>query len=133
MKFSGDKANFDFDGNTYFCLTDYTLPTSVQDASAQCSSSTGAQTFHAAGARDDSFTVNVLVDKGDTTTLNNLAAGNNGSFEFHPEGTATTGDIEFTATDALITQATLSGGTSTLNVLALTMMISGQVTVQSVP
>ena len=132
-KFTGDKANFDFAGSTYYCLTDGQLSRSVQDASAQCSSSTGAVTHHAGGAEDSSFTFNVLVDADDVTTLNALDVGNTGAFSYHPQGAAATGNIEYDATNAVITQSNLAVATGSLTVLTVTIVIDGALTIQAVP
>ena len=129
-KFSGDKASFSLASTVYECLTNYSWSGSVQEAVATCSDSGGAVTHRVAGATDDTFTFDVVVDAGDITTLNALKRGSSGAFEFHPEGDTAT-NIEFTATNAVITQSNLGGGTGALGILSITIGIDGALTIQA--
>ena len=131
-KFSGDKASFSFGGTTYQCLTNYSWSGSVQEAVATCSGSSGAVTHRAAGATDDTFTFDVILDAGATgiTTLNALKRGTSGAFGFHPEGDTAT-YIEFDASNAIVTSSNLGGGTGALGILSITIGIDGDLTIQA--
>lgn len=135
-KFTGDRANLTFNGVDYYCLQDFNLPRSVQEATGQCSGATGAETFRAPGAKDATLTVNILLEQGTTggvTHLNNLEPGTTGPLEFHPEGPASTGDIEYLFTDVLITQSTEAGATGSLTVQTVVFGLNGSYTIQAVP
>lgn len=129
-KFSGDKSSFKFGDKVYRCLTDYNWSGSISEAVAECSGQYGAVTHRSGGATNDTFSFNVLVDKGDTETLNELKRGETGGFEFHPEGDEAS-NIEFTAASAVINSSGLSGGTSALGVLAITIGIDGDLVIQA--
>ena len=129
-KFLGDKASFSLGGTTYECLTDYSWSSSVQEAVARCSSSSGAVTHRNVGAADDTFTFNVILDAGDVDTINELKAGISGAFEFHPEGDSA-GNIEFVATSAYSTTSGLAGGVDSHGILNVTIGIDGTLTVQA--
>jgi hypothetical protein len=129
-KFLGDKASFKFGSTVYQCLTNYSWSGSVQEAVSRCSSSTGAVTHRNAGAPDDTFTFDVILDAGDTDTINELKRGEEGAFEFHPEGDAAT-NIEFIATNAIVTSSNLGGGVDSHGILSITVGIDGTLTVQA--
>lgn len=131
-KFTGDKANITFNSVDYYCLQDTNVARSIQEAAAQCSSPDGAITHRAAGAQDATFTVNLLLDKGNSEQLNNLGPGTTGPFEFHPEGPSTTGDIEYLG-NVIVTQSTEAYATGSLTVQTVTFGIDGAYTIQDVP
>lgn len=133
MKFTGDKANITFNGVNYYCLQDYNLPRSVQEAAAQCSSPTGATTFRAPGAKDATLTINFLLDKGDTTQLNALEPGTTGPLELLPEGPSNMGDIQYLFDSMLITQSTEAASTGSLTVQTVVFGLNGNYTIQPVP
>lgn len=132
-KFTGGKANFDFDSITYFCLQDFAWSGAIQEAAAACSAATGPETHRGIGATDDSFTFNILVDEDDVTTLNALKRGGSGAFEFHPQDSATTGDIEFTAANVIINSSNMAGATGSLAVLTVVFGVDGLLVIQAVP
>lgn len=129
-KLDGGKASFTFGGTTYECLQNWNWSGSVQDLAAQCSASTGATTVRRPGTPDDQFTFDHVLDASDETTVGALKRGQTGTFEFHPEGDST-GNIEFTATNAVILSSSLSGGPNSMAILSITIGIDGDLTVQA--
>lgn len=129
-KFTGEKASFSFASTVYECLSNYTWSGSINEAVAQCSSSGGAVTHRASGATDDTFTFDVLLEGGSITVIDALKRGSTGAFEFHPEGD-TAGNIEFIATNSVLTSSNLGGDPGSLNVLSITIGIDGTLTIQA--
>ena len=129
-KFLGDKASFKFGSTVYQCLTNYSWSGSVQEAVSRCSSSAGAVTHRNAGAPDDTFTFDVILDAGDFDTINELKRGVTGAFEFHPEGD-TANNIEFSAAASVVTASSLGGGVDAHGILSITIGIDGTLTVQA--
>jgi hypothetical protein len=129
-KFSGEKASFLFGAVVYYCVSNYSWSGSVQEAVGRCSSTAGAVTHRAAGATDDTFTFDVLVEADDTTTLNALKRGTTGAFEFHPQGDTAT-NIEFSAAAAIVTSSNMAGGVDALGVLSITIGIDGALVIRA--
>lgn len=128
--FDGSYAAFNFGGTTYRCLTNYNWNGQVQEAVERCSSATGAQTQRVAGAPEDVFTFDVILDAEDVTTLNALKRGQTGAFEFHPEDDVAD-NIEFTATSALVSRSSLAGAPGRISILSISMGIIGDLTIQA--
>lgn len=131
-KFTGAKASFSFDGTEYECLQNYNWSGSIQEATSKCSSSTGAVTYRSVGATEDTFTFDIPLEAGSSgqTIISALKRGSSGAFEFHPEDDVT-GNIEFTATNSIVTSSNLPGGASEHAVLSLTIGIDGVLTIQA--
>lgn len=132
-KFTGALSSFKLGATEYFCLQTYSWSGSIQEAVSQCSGASGATTYRTAGATEDTFTFDIPLEAGSTgvTIATALKRGSSGAFEFHPEDDAT-GYLEFSATNAIITQSNLSGGSSEHAVLSITVGIDGTLTVQGV-
>lgn len=130
-KFTGALASFSFAATEYFCLQTYNWSGSVQEAVSQCSGASGAVTYRTAGAEEDTFTFDIPLEAGASgvTILSALKRGGEGAFEFHPEEDDT-GNLEFSATNAIITQSNLAGGASEHGVLSITIGIDGALTIQ---
>lgn len=124
------KSSFSFGGTTYECLNNWSWSGSVQDLVSQCSASTGATTVRRAGTPDDTFTFDVVVDEQDVTTINALKRGESGAFEAHPEGDDAD-NVEFTATNAIITSSNLGGSPNAMGIYSITIGIDGALTVQA--
>lgn len=131
-KFTGEKASFSFGGTEYECLQSYNWSGSIQKATSQCSSSSGAVTYQSVGASEDTFTFDVVLEAGSSgqTVISALKRGTSGAFEFHPEDDATN-NIEFVATNAIIESSGLAGGPSEHGVLSITIGIDGALTIQA--
>lgn len=124
----GNKAKLKFGGTDYYCINRFSWSGSVQEAVAQCSSSTGGQTRRAAGPANDQFSFDIALDAGDTAVAIALKRGATGAFEFHPEDDVAT-QLEFSATNAIILQSNLAGGPGQPNMLSVTIGIDGDLTV----
>ncbi len=132
-KFTGALASFKFDSTEYFCLQNYSWSGSVQEAVSQCSGSSGAVTYRSVGATEDTFTFDIPLEAGSTgvTIATALKRGEVGAFEFHPQDEVT-GYLEFSGSNAIITQSNLAGGSSEHAVLSITIGIDGALTIQGV-
>ena len=130
-KFTGELSSFSFGGTEYECLSNYSWSGSIQEAVSRCSSASGAVTYRDAGAEEDTFTFDIILEEGASgvAIVSALKRGTEGAFEFHPEDDST-GFLEFVATNAIITQSNLSGGVDKHAVLSITIGIDGALTIQ---
>jgi len=108
MAASGILASFKLGATTYSaadCLQSWQLAHSIQELIYQCSGVNKA----AAGAVDATFSVSLALAASDTTKHAALDAGSTGAFEAHPGGDSS-GFIEITATDSLVTRSNTTSG-----------------------
>lgn len=130
-KMTGGKASFKWTATTYQCLNSFNWSGSVQDLVAQCSGTSGPVTQRRPGTPDDKFTFDIILDEGEDTIPSTLKRGaTTTTFEAHPEGD-TTGNLEFTATSAVVLQSNLATGPNAMGILSLTIGISGDLTIQA--
>lgn len=131
--FLGSKAKLTWDtGTTYHGITNYSWSGSVQQQVIRFSSATGTQIARIAGTSteaDDTFDIDMVIAPGDATTLGALKRGDTTTvFEFHPEGDSA-GNIEFSATSAVILGSTFSGSIDSGGILSLNIGIDGTLTI----
>jgi hypothetical protein len=120
------KMMLTFGATDYYCLQQFTWNGQVQISTAECSSATGAETKKEAGAINDNLTFDMLIPKATySTVVNALKRGTEATdMAFYPIED-NTGEPEMTATKAIVANSTASGGTSTHNVLSLTLELEG--------
>lgn len=126
-KFSGNNASVSFGGTAYSCLGSYRLSQTNNVAKQSCSGSSGAVMHKSSGVTDSTLTFDHLLEANDITTINALTPGTSGALELHPEGDSI-GNIEATATSAVVASAELGASVGDLTILSITLEIDGNVT-----
>lgn len=131
--FLGPLMTFDFGGTVFEALRNARWSQRVQVAMETVSGTAGAQVIKdTAGGEEWNFTFDVLVPPGSTgvTLLNNLSAGLEDTFEFHPEGDSAD-KIEFVATNAIIESQEGNVSPTEHSIASVTIQIDGDVTIQA--
>lgn len=103
MAVSGKDASFDFGGVVYDsddCVSGFNLSDAINEVIYQC----GGMDKGAPGTRTAMFNVSLALAADDVTKVTALEPGTIDTFEAHPGGDSA-GNIEVTATEALIVQA----------------------------
>ena len=117
--FTSAKAKLTFAGADYQCLQTYQYGGTLNVAKAECSGANGAVTLKASGASDNTLSVDMVVPKINSHTfMNAFVQGAAGALTFYPEEDAS-GGLTIAATNAIVQQCNLSGGTSAFNIASV--------------
>jgi len=122
MADTGLLESFSF-GGTVYDSDDCLQSTGLQDAISEVVYQCGGQDRAGVGSRSSTFTVSLALAKTDTAKLAALAPGATGAFEYHPGGDSA-GNIEVTATEAIVTSAPISTGPNSIITLDVTFRLN---------